>query len=125
MRLNVMRIMIVVYAMMVTTVLGQVRLLGDDSKTTSPSHFPLTLILSPCYSLRSGGEEVDAEVVFEHHSAVFRGDRRALSSQSKDLMNFDPVPFPDNQQLFYELIAVISPIIERKINGINFESFFS
>lgn len=57
----------------------------------------------------------DSQIIFEHNYAKFRGDRRALSESSRELIGISPLPFPTNQQLTYDLVNTLKPILEDKI----------
>ncbi|MCB0664629.1 MAG: hypothetical protein KDC80_02350 [Saprospiraceae bacterium] len=57
----------------------------------------------------------DSQIIFEHNYAKFRGDRRALSESSRELIGISPLPFPTNQQLTYDLVNTLKPILENKI----------
>lgn len=66
-------------------------------------------------------EEVpfQSEVLFEHFSAAFQGDRRALSPESRRFLGILPVPFPDNEQMVVDLVHTLSPIIRDKVRKLN------
>jgi hypothetical protein len=57
----------------------------------------------------------DAQLVFEHFAGNFRGDRRALSAESKELVGISPLPFPDDRQMVYDLMQTLHPLIGDKI----------
>ena len=57
----------------------------------------------------------DAQLVFEHYAGDFRGDRRALSPASKQLVGISPLPFPDDRQMVYDLMQTLHPMIGNKI----------
>lgn len=59
-----------------------------------------------------------SEIVFEHFYATFRGDRRALSPESKRFLGITPAPFPDDQQMVFDLIHTLSPIIRDKVKNL-------
>lgn len=60
-------------------------------------------------------DEVTADALFEHVAATFRGDREALSSESKRLMGSNPVDFPPDDLLLLEAAESLKPIVLRKI----------
>ncbi len=66
-------------------------------------------------------EEVpfQSEMLFEHFSASFQGDRRALSPESRRFLGILPVPFPDNQQMVVDLVHTLSPILRDKVQKLN------
>ncbi|SHH44899.1 hypothetical protein [Winogradskyella jejuensis] len=45
---------------------------------------------------------LDSGFVFEHFYATFRGDRRALNSDDRNLLRNRPVPFPSNEQMVFD-----------------------
>ena len=59
------------------------------------------------------------DVVFEHYSATFKGDRRALTEDSKRFLDQVPLPFPDDQQMLLDLVNALRPIIGSKIRNLN------
>lgn len=63
---------------------------------------------------------LDTELVFEHHFAEFRGNRKALSKESRELTKIEPLPFPSNQQMFVDLISLVNEKIRSEIRRINY-----
>jgi hypothetical protein len=61
----------------------------------------------------------ESEVVFEHFSSTFRGDRRALSEDSKRFLGRFPLPFPNDQQMVFDLVNTLKPIIGSKVRNLN------
>ncbi|NND32514.1 MAG: hypothetical protein HKN76_07980 [Saprospiraceae bacterium] len=57
----------------------------------------------------------DASLIFEHHSGRYRGNRKALSTESRELIGIAPLPFPDNEQMVYDLMISLRPIIGKKL----------
>lgn len=45
---------------------------------------------------------IDSAFVFEHFYATFRGDRRALNRNDRDLIRNRPLPFPSNEQMIFD-----------------------
>lgn len=45
---------------------------------------------------------IESEFVFENLYATYRGDRRALRSNDKDLLNNRPLLFPSNEQMVFD-----------------------
>lgn len=45
---------------------------------------------------------IDSGFVFENFYATFRGDRRALTPDDRDLLRNRPVPFPSNEQMVFD-----------------------
>ncbi|MFC7357569.1 hypothetical protein ACFQO1_07715 [Jejudonia soesokkakensis] len=55
----------------------------------------------------NGGRDIDrfplsSEFIFENIFAKYRGDKRALLKEDLDLIRFDFVPFPSNEQMVYD-----------------------
>lgn len=63
---------------------------------------------------------LDTEVIFEHHFAEFRGNRKALSKESRELINIEPLPFPSSHQMFIDMITLVNDKIRSEIRHINF-----
>lgn len=57
----------------------------------------------------------DTQVVFENTYAKFRGDHRALSSDTRQLLNSSPLPFPSDQQMVIDLMQTLKPILRNRI----------
>ncbi len=60
-------------------------------------------------------ERVNAESAFENIAATYRGDKRALSSEVKCLLNNSPRPFPSDESLVLEAAAHLKGAIENCI----------
>ena len=45
---------------------------------------------------------IDSGFVFEHFYATFRGDRRALTQDDRNLIRNRPIPFPTNEQMVFD-----------------------
>jgi hypothetical protein len=60
-------------------------------------------------------ETVTAEALFEHYAATFRGDRAALSSESKSIIGNSPRDFPPDELLLLEAAESLKPIVKQKI----------
>ena len=45
---------------------------------------------------------IDSGFVFEHFYATFRGDRRALNNDDRNLIRNRPIPFPTNEQMIFD-----------------------
>ncbi len=60
-------------------------------------------------------EPITAEAIFENYAATFRGDKRALSKESKDKIGNSPVPFPTNEMLVLQAADILKPVIKKKI----------
>lgn len=46
--------------------------------------------------------DLDSGFVFEHFYATFRGDRRALTNDDRNLLRNRPIPFPTNEQMVFD-----------------------
>lgn len=58
-----------------------------------------------------------AEAVFENYASTFRGDRRALSRQSRQRIGNQPLPFPTNEALILDAAEVLKPQLTRRLAG--------
>ena len=54
-------------------------------------------------------ENLAAEAVFEHYASTFRGDERALTSDSRTRIGSQPLPFPSNELLIFDAINLLKP----------------
>ena len=45
---------------------------------------------------------IDSEFIFDHHYATFRGDRRALHKEDRNLLNNKREHFPTDAQMVYD-----------------------
>lgn len=63
---------------------------------------------------------LSVEAIFEHFSTRFRGDRRALSRESRDYLNNNPVPFPPDEALVLDAADLLKPIIKEHIANAGF-----
>lgn len=54
-------------------------------------------------------EDLTAETSFEHYASTFRGDRRALSSDSRRRIGNSPRPFPADETLILQAVDVLKP----------------
>ena len=61
-------------------------------------------------------ELVTAEAIFENYAATFRGDRRALSNESKRKIGNQPLPFPTSESLILQAVDHLKPVIKEKIS---------
>ena len=56
-----------------------------------------------------------AEAIFDNYAATFRGDRRALSSDSRRHIGNSPRPFPTDNQLIMTAAGKMRPVIKNKM----------
>ncbi len=65
-------------------------------------------------------EPITAEAVFENYAATFKGDKRALSKDSKNKIGNSPIPFPTDEMLVLQAADRLKPVIKSKIRkGLN------
>lgn len=62
-------------------------------------------------------ENITADAIFENYASTFRGDRRALSANSKKRIGNQPLPFPTDVELLLNAADVLKPSIKGKIVG--------
>ncbi|MEL6925599.1 MAG: hypothetical protein AAFO94_16260, partial [Bacteroidota bacterium] len=55
------------------------------------------------------------ETGFEHYASTFRGDRRALSNNSKLRIGNQPLPFPSDEELLIQSADRLKPIMKDKM----------
>lgn len=71
------------------------------------------------FDKRSGNildkEPIAAEALFEHYASTFRGDRRALSTETKRYIGNSPMPFPTDADLLFTAAGVLKPIIKEQL----------
>jgi hypothetical protein len=60
-----------------------------------------------------------AEAVFENYASTFRGDKRALSEESKRRIGNRPLPFPSEESLLLDAANRLKPIIRQNIERAN------
>lgn len=53
-----------------------------------------------------------ADALFENYASTFRGDRRALSTSSKQRIGNRPVPFPSSESLLIQAADELKPVIK-------------
>jgi len=66
------------------------------------------------------GERIDshpmsAEAVFENYASTFRGDKRALSTDSKQRIGNRPQPFPSSEALLFEAAEQLKPFMKQQV----------
>ncbi len=55
------------------------------------------------------------EAIFEHYASTFNGDRRALSSDSRNRIGNRPAPFPSSETLILEAADHLKPILQEEL----------
>jgi hypothetical protein len=56
---------------------------------------------------------LDTNVLFEHYAATYRGDSRALSAASKQLIGNSPVPFPPHESMLMQAVDQLKPDVRQ------------
>jgi len=62
---------------------------------------------------------IDSEFVFENLYAIFRGDKRALTIEDREILKHIRVPFPTNEQMVYDTGEDLKLKLKRIINSYN------
>jgi hypothetical protein len=57
---------------------------------------------------------IASEFIFEHHYAIYSGDRNAINKENLGFLNYKHVPFPSNEQMIYDS----GEDLKKKIKGI-------
>ena len=65
-------------------------------------------------------EPVQVEALFENYASTYRGDKRALSDETKRRIGNEPVPFPTDEQLLLDAASLLKPIIKEKVRSSTF-----
>jgi len=60
---------------------------------------------------------IDSGFVFEHISARFRGDKRALLAEDRQLLNNRQLPFPSNEQMIFDTGEDLKVRLKQIINS--------
>lgn len=60
-------------------------------------------------------ENLATEVIFDNYASTFRGDRRALSKDSRRYLGNQPVPFPSSEVLLLDAAERLKPLVKDKI----------
>lgn len=56
-----------------------------------------------------------AEAIFENYAATFRGDRRALSPETRGRIGNTPLPFPSDENMLYDAVTHLKPTMKQQI----------
>jgi len=62
-----------------------------------------------------GTENITADAIFENYASTFRGDKRALSEETKRRIGNSPMPFPPDEVLLMQAAGMLKPVIKQKI----------
>lgn len=60
-------------------------------------------------------ENVATEVIFDNYASTYRGDKRALSKETRRYLGNRPVPFPSSEHLLMDAAERLKPLIKDKI----------
>jgi len=60
-------------------------------------------------------EPIAVNVDFENYASTFRGDRRALSSDSRNRIGNQPLPFPSDENMLLDAADLLKPVVKNKI----------
>lgn len=60
-------------------------------------------------------DRLTAEARFENYASTYRGDRRALSSNSRRYIGSQPVGFPSNEALILDAADVLKPQLQQRL----------
>lgn len=61
-------------------------------------------------------EPFAVDAVFENYASTFRGDKRALSDESRRRIGNRPLPFPTNEDLILTAAEQMKPVVKDKIS---------
>lgn len=56
------------------------------------------------------------EAIFENYASTFRGDDRALSTESKRRIGNQPLPFPSDEAMIFQAAEQLKPLIKQKMS---------
>jgi len=60
-----------------------------------------------------------AEAIFENYAATYKGDRRALSRETKRRIGNTPIPFPTDENMLYDAVTHLKPVMKKQIERAN------
>lgn len=60
-------------------------------------------------------DRLSAEARFEHYASTFRGDRRALSNNSRRRIGNRPLPFPSDEAMILDAADVLKPQLKDRL----------
>ena len=60
-----------------------------------------------------------ANAMFENYASTFRGDKRALSTETRRRIGNSPVPFPSNEILILQAAEQLKPVLLDRILDCN------
>ena len=62
-------------------------------------------------------ENITADAIFENYASTFKGDKRALSEDTKRRIGNSPMPFPPDEALLMQAAGILKPVVKQKIAG--------
>ena len=60
-------------------------------------------------------EPISVNVDFENYASTFRGDKRALTKDSRSRIGNQPLPFPSDENMLLEAAELLKPVVKDKI----------
>ncbi|MBK7407666.1 MAG: hypothetical protein IPL49_15215 [Saprospirales bacterium] len=60
-------------------------------------------------------ENITADAIFENYASTYKGDKRALSDDTKRRLGNSPMPFPPNEVLLLQAASILKPVVKQKI----------
>jgi hypothetical protein len=66
-------------------------------------------------SARLDSENLSTEILFENYASTFKGDRRALSEDSKRRIGNAPMPFPRNEDMLVQAAERLKPNLKDEL----------
>jgi hypothetical protein len=64
---------------------------------------------------RLDSEPLSTEILFENYASTFKGDRRALSEESKRRIGNAPMPFPRNEDMLVQAAERLKPNLKEEL----------
>lgn len=62
-------------------------------------------------------ENITTDAIFENYASTYKGDRRALSEDTKRRLGNSPRPFPPDEALLMQAASILKPVVKQKIAG--------
>ena len=60
-------------------------------------------------------ENITADAIFENYASTYKGDKRALSNDTKNRLGNSPRPFPPSEVLLMQAASILKPVVKQKI----------
>jgi hypothetical protein len=64
---------------------------------------------------RLDSKPLSTEILFENYASTFKGDRRALSEESKRRIGNAPMPFPRNEDMLVQAAERLKPNLKEEL----------